>query len=140
MTVHGGSTVCKLVLCSLVKNQFLAWAWLALKAKPKANVVIPKNKPLPKDLRTKTSKSAKYHLPLCYKERPVKITIYFIPSSEFNTYLKQIKVILSAVKKYRIFSLVTNTIYIFSLQQTEAVSSTEGLISSRKDLECTNFV
>ena len=42
-------------------------------------------------------------------------TIYFIPSSEFNAYLKQIKVILSAVKKYRIFSLVTNTIYIFSL-------------------------
>ena len=45
----------------------------------------------------------------------------FIPSSEFSAYLKQIKVILSAVKKYRIFSLVTNTIYIFSLQQTEAV-------------------
>ena len=29
--------------------------------------------------------------------------IYFIPSSEFNAYLKQIKVVLSAVKKYRIF-------------------------------------
>ena len=29
--------------------------------------------------------------------------IYFIPSSEFSAYLKQIKVILSAVKKYRIF-------------------------------------
>ena len=43
------------------------------------------------------------------------IIIYFIPSSEFNAYLKQIKAILSAVKKYRIFSLVTNTIYIFSL-------------------------
>ena len=42
-------------------------------------------------------------------------SFYFIPSSEFNAYLKQIKVILSAVKKYRIFSLVTNTIYIFSL-------------------------
>ena len=40
---------------------------------------------------------------------------YFITSSEFNAYLKQIKVILSAVKKYRIFSLVTDTIYIFSL-------------------------
>ena len=37
----------------------------------------------------------------------------FIPSSEFNAYLKQIKVVLSTVKKYRIFSLVTNTIYIF---------------------------
>ena len=31
------------------------------------------------------------------------ILFYFIPSSEFNAYLKQIKVILSAVKKYRIF-------------------------------------
>ena len=40
---------------------------------------------------------------------------YFIPSSEFNAYLQQIKVILSAVKKYRIVSLLTNTIYIFSL-------------------------
>ena len=48
--------------------------------------------------------------------------IYFIPSSESNAYLKQIKVILSAVKKY-IFSLVMNTIYIFSLQQTEAFST-----------------
>ena len=28
---------------------------------------------------------------------------YFIPSSEFNAYLKQIKVILSAVKKYLFF-------------------------------------
>ena len=51
----------------------------------------------------------------------VNIFFNFIPSSEFSAYLKQIKVILSAVKKYRIFSLVTNTIYIFSLQQTEAV-------------------
>ena len=68
------------------------------------------------------------------------INIYFIPSSEFNAYLKQIKGILSAMKKYRIFSLVTNTIYIFSLQQTEAVSTTEGLISSQKDLECIDFV
>ena len=43
------------------------------------------------------------------------ISFYSIPSSEFNAYLKQIKVILSAVKKYRIFSLVMNTIFIFSL-------------------------
>ena len=40
--------------------------------------------------------------------------IYFTPSSEFNAYLKQIKVILTAVKQYRTFSLVTNTIYMFS--------------------------
>ena len=40
---------------------------------------------------------------------------YFIPSSESSAYLKQIKCILSAVKKYRIFSLVTDTIFIFSL-------------------------
>ena len=37
----------------------------------------------------------------------------FNPSSEFSAYIKQIKVVLSTVKKYRIFSLVTNTIYIF---------------------------
>ena len=43
--------------------------------------------------------------------------------------------ILSAVKKYHIFSLVTNTIYIFSLQQTEVVSTIKGLISSQKGLE-----
>ena len=41
------------------------------------------------------------------------IPFYFISSSEFNAYLKQMKVILSAVKKYRIFSVVMNTIYIF---------------------------
>ena len=29
---------------------------------------------------------------------------YFVPSSEFNAYLKQIKAILSAVKNYRIFT------------------------------------
>ena len=43
------------------------------------------------------------------------LTFYFIPSSESGAYLKQIKCILSAVKKYRIFSLVTDTIFIFSL-------------------------
>ena len=41
--------------------------------------------------------------------------VYIIPSSESSAYLKQIKCILSAVKKYRIFSLVTDTIFIFSL-------------------------
>ena len=45
--------------------------------------------------------------------KKLRFIIHFIPSSEFNTYLKQIKVILSVVKKYRIFSLLTNTIYIF---------------------------
>ena len=64
-------------------------------------------------------------------------TLYFIPSSEFNAYLKQIKVVLSTVKKYRIFSLVTNTIYIFSLQQIDAISTIYGLFSSRKGLEYT---
>ena len=46
---------------------FLASAWLA---KPKANVVIPENQPLPNYLRKKkkTSKSAKYRLPLRYKK------------------------------------------------------------------------
>ena len=46
----------------------------------------------------------------------------------------QIKVILSTVKRYRIFSLATNMIYIFF---TEVISSIKGLISSRKNLECT---
>ena len=45
----------------------------------------------------------------------IRNTFYFIPSSESSAYLKQIKGILSAVKKYLIFSLVTNTIFIFSL-------------------------
>ena len=31
------------------------------------------------------------------------IIFYFIPSREFNAYLKQIKVVLSTVKKYRFF-------------------------------------
>ena len=46
--------------------------------------------------------------------------VYFIPSGEFNAYLKQIKFTLSAVKKYRIFSLVMNTIYIFSSPEPKA--------------------
>ena len=54
---------------SLYLSQLLAWAWLA---KPKANVVIPKYQPLPKYLREKTSKSAKYNLPLRYKKDPLK--------------------------------------------------------------------
>ena len=54
-------------------------------------------------------KTRGYPYPVCKK------SFYFIPSSEFNAYLKQIKAILSAVKKSRIFALVTNTIYIFSL-------------------------
>ena len=36
----------------------------------------------------------------------VNVTFYFIASSEFNACLKQIKVKLSAVKKYRIISAV----------------------------------
>ena len=40
-------------------------------------------------------------------------TLNFISSSEFNAYLKQIKVILSAVKNIVFFSLVTNTILYF---------------------------
>ena len=51
----------------------------------------------------------------CLSEYKTIYRIYFIPSSESSAYLKQIKCILSAVKKYRIFSLVTDTIFIFSL-------------------------
>ena len=42
--------------------------------------------------------------------RSQKKKILFILSSEFNAYLKQIKVILSVVKKYSNFSLVTNMV------------------------------
>ena len=52
---------------------------------------------------------------------------YFIPSSEFNAYLKQIKVILSAVKRDRIFSLVTNTINIFFTAANRGCFDTIGL-------------
>ena len=39
--------------------------------------------------------------------------IYFIPRSEFKAHLKQMKVILSSVKKYYVLSLIMITIYIF---------------------------
>ena len=52
------------------------WPGLGL-PRPKAIVIIPKNQPLPKYLREKTSKSAKYHRPLRYQKRLVKITMYF---------------------------------------------------------------
>ena len=44
-----------------------------------------------------------------------KKIFYLIPSDDSSAYLEQIKGILSIVKKYRMFSLVTNTIYFFSL-------------------------
>ena len=44
------------------------WPGLGL-PRPKAIVVIPKNQPLPKYLRTKASKSAKYHRPLRYEKK-----------------------------------------------------------------------
>ena len=60
--------------------------------------------------------TARYRLKYCLKGHlSPKPPTNQPPSSEFNAYLKQIKVIFSAVKKYRIFSLVTNTIYIFSM-------------------------
>ena len=81
-------------------------------------------------MHTQTNRSRKFE----------RKEFYFIPSSESSAYLKQIKCILSAVTKYHIFSLVTDTIFIFSLQQTKAVSTILGLISTRKDLECTVLV
>ena len=47
---------------------FRFWPGLGL-PRPKAIVVIPKNQPLPKYLREKTSKSAKYHRPLRYEKK-----------------------------------------------------------------------
>ena len=51
------------------------WPGLGL-PRPKAIVVIPKNQPLPKHLRKKTSKSAKHACQYATKERPVIITMY----------------------------------------------------------------
>ena len=58
----------------------------------------------------------------------ITIFFYFIPSSEFNAYLMQIKVILSTVKKYRIFSRVTNTIFIFFTVVNSSCFDNLGLI------------
>ena len=60
------------------KNNYLSigfWPGLGL-PRPKAIVVIPKNQPLPKHLRKKTSKSAKHARHYATKKRPVKITMY----------------------------------------------------------------
>ena len=59
---------------SIVRNSCF-WPGLGL-PRPKAIVVIPKNQPLPKHLRKKTSKSAKHACHYATKERPVKITMY----------------------------------------------------------------
>ena len=61
---------------SLIKSCFCSfWPGLGL-PRPKAIVVIPKNQPLPKHLRKKTSESAKHACHYATKERPVKITMY----------------------------------------------------------------
>ena len=53
---------------------FLAWAWLA---KAKGHSCDTKKSTLAKVFtKKKTSKSAKYHRPLRYEKRPVKITMY----------------------------------------------------------------
>ena len=51
------------IVCIPFSDGFEPSGW-ALLAKPQANVVIPKSQPLPKYLWEKTSKSAKYRLPL----------------------------------------------------------------------------
>ena len=48
-----------------------------------------------------------------YKNKVRKLTFHFIPSSESSAYLKQIKGILSAVKKYRILYFFTSDEYDF---------------------------
>ena len=53
-----------------VVEVFLAWAWLA---KAKCHSCHTKNQPLPKQLRKKTSKSAKHACHYATKKRPVKI-------------------------------------------------------------------
>ena len=56
-------------------TEFTCWPGLGL-PRPKAIVVVPKNQPLPKHLRKKTSKSAKNACHYATKERPVKTTMY----------------------------------------------------------------
>ena len=56
-------------------------------------------------------------------------------SRNVNAYLKLMKGYCLQWKNI-VFSLKKNTISIFSLQQTEATSTIQGFISSRKDLEC----
>ena len=45
----------------------------------------------------------------------IKITLYFIISSEFNAYQMRIILVFFYSEKDRIFSLVTDTIYIFTV-------------------------
>ena len=62
----------------------------------------------------------------------------WILSTEISDFLQKkifCQVILSKVEKYCIFSLVTDTIYIFSKYQIVAVLTTLSLISYLKDLE-----
>ena len=59
-------------------------------------------------LNTKCQTAYYFFFYLGYLIQFSKRCCYFIPSSESSAYLKQIKCILSAVKKYRIFSLVTD--------------------------------
>ena len=59
----------------IICAHILFWPGLGL-PRPKAIVVIPKNQPLPKHLRKKTSKSAKHACQYATKERPVKITMF----------------------------------------------------------------
>ena len=54
-------------------SSFLAWAWLAT---AKGHNCHTKKSTLAKIFTKKTSKSAKYHRPLRYEKRPVKITMY----------------------------------------------------------------
>ena len=68
------------------------------------------------------------------------IKLYFIPCSECNAYQKQIKVILSAVKKYRIFfSSDEYGLYFFTVANRGCFDNV-GLNFFQKDLECTVLV
>ena len=63
--------------------------------------------------------------------------IYFIPNGEFDAYLKQIKVRLSAAKKYRIFSLSDEyDLYFFTVANRGCFDNL-GLNFLQKDLEFT---
>ena len=61
---------------------------------------------------------------ITYDQHFLNTYIYFIPSSEFNAYLKQIKVLLSAVKNVSYFFTSDKYDLCFFTVTTEAVSTT----------------
>ena len=65
-----------------------------------------------------------------------KTFLYFIPISEVNAYLKQIKVLLPTMTKISYFFTSEEYDLYFFTAANRCYSTIQGFISSRKDLEC----